>query len=115
MLAIPLLADLPLIKKLEIDPGYRLSDYNTSGTVSTRKITADWRLTDWVGFRGGFQHANRAPNVVELFSPAGASSIDFASVDACGNSGGRNADLGNNAANPNRLNLADSLSVPDDA
>ncbi len=69
-LAIPVLADLPLIKKLEIDPGYRISDYNTSGTASTWKITADWRLTDWVRFRGGFQHANRAPNVVELFSPS---------------------------------------------
>ncbi len=92
-------------QKLEIDPGYRISDYNTSGTVSTWKITADWRLTDWVGFRGGFQHANRAPNVVELFSPVGASSIDFNSVDACGNWAGVTPTWGNDAANPNRQNL----------
>lgn len=103
--AIPLLADLPFIKKLELNPGYRLSDYNTSGTVSTWKATADWRVTDWVGFRGGFQRANRAPNVVELFSPTGASSIDFNSVDACGNWEGVTPAWGNSPANPNRLNL----------
>jgi iron complex outermembrane receptor protein len=103
--AIPLLADLPLVKKLEIDPGFRISDYNTSGTVSTWKATADWRLTDWVGFRGGFQHANRAPNVVELFSPIGYSAIDFNSVDACGNWAGVTPIWGNRADNPNRQNL----------
>lgn len=104
-LAIPLLTDLPLIKRLELDPGYRLSDYNTSGTVSTWKATLDWRLTDWFGFRGGFQRANRAPNVVELFSPIGASSIDFNAVDACGNWADVTPTWGNVAANPNRLNL----------
>jgi iron complex outermembrane receptor protein len=104
-LAIPLLADLPFIKRLELNPGYRISDYNTSGTVSTWKATADWRVTDWVGFRGGFQHANRAPNVVELFSPIGASTIDFNSVDACGNWEGVTPTWGNHPDNPNRLNL----------
>jgi outer membrane receptor protein involved in Fe transport len=104
-LAIPLLKDIPLVKKLEIDPGYRISDYNTSGSISTWKATLDWRLTDWVGFRGGFQRANRAPNVVELFSPLGASSIDFNAVDACGNWAGVTPSWGNSAANPNRLNL----------
>ncbi|MEJ1964879.1 MAG: TonB-dependent receptor [Gammaproteobacteria bacterium] len=104
-LAIPVLADLPLIKKLEIDPGYRISDYNTSGNVATWKATADWKVTNWVGFRGGFQHANRAPNVTELFSPIGASSIDFNAVDGCGNWAGVTPSWGNSAANPNRTNL----------
>jgi outer membrane receptor protein involved in Fe transport len=103
--AIPLVKDLPLVKRFEIDPGYRTSDYNTTGRVGTWKAMADWQVTTWVGFRGGFQHANRAPNVTELFSPIGASSIDFNAVDACGNWPGVTPTWGNNPANPNRLNL----------
>ncbi len=103
-MAIPVLAGLPFIKKLEIDPGYRISDYNTTGTSNTWKIMGNWQVNDWATLRGGFQHAVRAPNVIELYSPVGASSIDFNAPDACGNWAGTPT-WGNNPANANRLNL----------
>ncbi len=53
-LAIPILNDLPFVKKLEIDPGYRTSDYKTGGSVGTWKIMGDWSMIDEVTFRGGF-------------------------------------------------------------
>src|SRR6185436_2089412 len=34
---VPLLKDLPAIKRLELELGYRSSDYNLAGTVSTYK------------------------------------------------------------------------------
>lgn len=101
--AIPILSGLPFIKKFEIDPGYRISDYKTEGTISTWKVTGVWQMLDWATFRGGFQHANRAPNLNELFMPIGAASIQ-GSVDGCGNWPNTPA-WGNRASNPNRQNL----------
>lgn len=103
--AIPLVRDLPFVQSFSIDPGIRISDYKTAGTVETWKVLGDWRVTDWVRFRGGFQRANRAPNVTELFSPIGASSIDFFAPDPCTNIPGTVPEWGNLDTNPNRLNL----------
>jgi len=66
-LLIPVLADLPLIKKLELNVGARTSDYNTTGNAFTWKAMADWEVTDWLRLRGGYNKAVRAPNVAELY------------------------------------------------
>src|SRR5690606_38282753 len=42
------------------------SDYTTTGTSYTFKILGDWQVTDWLRFRGGFNRAERAPNIAEL-------------------------------------------------
>jgi len=102
-LNIPLLRDIPLVKSLEIGPGYRISDYKNSGTIDTWKVTGTWQVVDWMSLRGGFQHAIRAPNLNELFMPIGAASIQ-GSIDGCGN-WPTTPDWGNTAANPNRQNL----------
>jgi len=105
-LAIPLFKD-----RLEIDPGVRYSDYNTVGNVTTYKLLGHLKVTDWLLLRGGYQFANRAPNVVELFSPKGGSSL-APGTDACGNwpdpTGGSPSltqSWGNHPNNPNRLNV----------
>ena len=102
---------IPLFKgRLEIDPGIRYSDYNTVGNVTTYKLLGSLKVTDRVLFRGGYQFANRAPNVVELFSPKGGSSL-APGTDACGNwldptgTVSLTQSWGNNPANPNRLNV----------
>jgi iron complex outermembrane receptor protein len=66
-LLIPVLSDLPFIKQLNLELGGRYSDYNTTGGSETYKILADWRANDWLRFRGGYNRAERAPNIAELF------------------------------------------------
>ncbi|MGA0599309.1 TonB-dependent receptor domain-containing protein [Caulobacter sp. KR2-114] len=64
----PILKDRPFIRALNLDLGYRYSDYNTVGGVSTYKADFDWKLGDVVGLRGGYAHATRAPSVGELYT-----------------------------------------------
>jgi len=69
-LLVPILADLPFIRKLELELGGRMSDYNTTGTSYTYKALASWDVTDWLRLRGGYNRAERAPNIGELFLAA---------------------------------------------
>ncbi len=68
-LLVPVLADLPGFKRFNLELGYRFSDYDSVGSVDTYKALADWTIVDSVRFRGGYQRANRAPNIGELFLP----------------------------------------------
>lgn len=65
-LLIPVLSDLPLIKQFDLEVGGRISNYNTTGTSYTYKVLGDWQVSDWLRFRGGFNRAERAPNIAEL-------------------------------------------------
>ncbi len=47
-LLIPLLQDLPFIKKFELELGGRYSNYDRSGSIGTFKILGDWQVTDWL-------------------------------------------------------------------
>lgn len=69
-LLIPVLSDLPLVEQFNLELGGRISDYSTTGTSYTYKILGDWEVTDWLRFRGGFNRAERAPNIGELFLAA---------------------------------------------
>ena len=99
----PLLKDLPAVKSLNLDAGYRYSSYNTSGGVSTWKVTADWAVNSFVKFRGGRQVANRAPNVAELFQPPTFQTVPWPDHDPCSNV--TRAPYGNVASNPNRAQV----------
>jgi iron complex outermembrane receptor protein len=66
-LLVPVLADLPLVKHFNLELGFRYSEYDFAGKVSTWKALGDWALTSDLRIRGGFQKANRAPNLVEMF------------------------------------------------
>jgi outer membrane receptor protein involved in Fe transport len=66
---IPVLGDLPFLKKLELEIGGRHSEYSTTDSTDTYKINANIQVNDWVRLRGGYNKANRAPNLGELFLP----------------------------------------------
>ncbi|NNC71945.1 MAG: TonB-dependent receptor [Sphingomonadaceae bacterium] len=95
---------------VEVTGGYRLSDYNTSGTSHTYNVGLEIAPTDGIRFRGVYARAVRAPNVVELFSPqqvglfAGndpcATATPTATLAQCQNSGVTPAQYGNIPANP---------------
>jgi iron complex outermembrane receptor protein len=100
----PLLKDKFLAKSLDLNAGYRYSEYDTAtGGVSTWKATADWALNDWLRFRGGRQVANRAPNVAELFQPAVFSTVPWPDHDPCSTL--TRAPYGNVPGNPDRAQV----------
>jgi iron complex outermembrane receptor protein len=66
---IPVLKDLPLVQQLNVTLGGRSSDYSTVGQVETYKADMDWTVVEGLRFRGGVQHAVRAPSIGELFAP----------------------------------------------
>jgi outer membrane receptor protein involved in Fe transport len=69
-LLIPVLADTPFFQELNLEVGGRYSDYNTTGSSWTYKVLGDWALNDWFRIRGGYNRAERAPNIGELFLSA---------------------------------------------
>jgi iron complex outermembrane receptor protein len=66
---IPLLRDLPLIRNLETNLGFRVSNYASVGSVTSYKADANWEIVDGLRLRGGIQRAVRAPSIGELFGP----------------------------------------------
>jgi iron complex outermembrane receptor protein len=66
---IPLVTDMPMMKRVQMELAYRFSDYSSIGTTNTYKVAGDWSFTDDVRVRGSYQRAVRAPHVLELFSP----------------------------------------------
>jgi iron complex outermembrane receptor protein len=111
-LLVPVVADLPFAKKVDLDVAYRRSSYNLAGAVNAYKGDFNWSVAAPFRIRGGYERAVRAPNVGELFL---APSSDFASIgiptsgggDPCNyNSGARQ---GPNAAQIRALCIAEGV------
>ena len=68
-LRVPLAEDMPFFQSLSVDAGYRYSNYTTAGGTNTYKVEGEWAPIADVKFRGSYNRAVRAPNVVELFTP----------------------------------------------
>lgn len=64
---VPLLSDLPLVQRMDLNLAYRASDYNSIGLVNAYKGSVDWEIVRSIRFRGGYQRAVRAPSVGELY------------------------------------------------
>lgn len=68
-LYLPILNGAEFADVLDIELAYRSSDYSTIGSVESYKIGGTWAPIEELRFRVGFNTANRAPNIGELFSP----------------------------------------------
>ncbi len=66
---IPLVEDMPFVKRLSMELAYRYSDYSSIGTTNTYKVAGEWEVIDGLRFRGGYNRSVRAPNILELYSP----------------------------------------------
>jgi len=88
---VPLLAEIPAVENLNVNGGYRSSDYDLDGVgrVSTYLYGLDWRVIKSLAFRGQFQRAIRAPSLIELFNPQQIGLIAFAH-DPCSTGAGAN-------------------------
>ena len=119
----PLVTGVTAIQELTLRGQYRYSDYKRVGNDTSSKVNTDtwgvslaWSPIDSFRVRTGYQHAVRAPNVIELFTgqgtnlpnlnPAGtnangrqlydpcASGAPLLSLDTCANTGVTAADYG---------------------
>ena len=99
-LLVPLLRDKFLAHSLELELGYRYSDYDTAGSVPTYKALFSWAPVNFLRFRGGYQLANRAPNINELFLDASSQAVTMRGPEYCRSD--TRERTGNNPNNPNR-------------
>ncbi|MBU3079049.1 TonB-dependent receptor domain-containing protein [Sphingomonas quercus] len=67
---IPLLKDVPFVQSFNINAAARYTDYETSGTVWTWKIGADWHVNDDLRLRATRSRDILAPSVTQLFGAA---------------------------------------------
>lgn len=72
---IPLIADKPFFHELGVGAAVRVSNYSSSGTVTSYEGDARWRPVESLLFRGSYQRAVRAPNIGELFTPASGTQL----------------------------------------
>jgi outer membrane receptor protein involved in Fe transport len=109
---IPVVQDTPFFHDLSFEGGYRYSDYSTGISTSTYKLALNWAPTPDIRFRGSYNRAVRAPNIVELFAPqaiglglnhdpcAGpVEDLEFTEAQ-CANTGVLPGQYGNITANP---------------
>lgn len=73
---IPILEKVPFAELLSVNASYRYSDFSTGKTTNSYGVGFEWAPSKSVKLRGSFQRAARAPNIVELFTPAGLSLYD---------------------------------------
>ncbi|MDP3514438.1 MAG: TonB-dependent receptor [Sulfuritalea sp.] len=83
-LLIPILSDMPFANRLEANLGYRYSDYDISGGVSSYKADGNWEPVKGVLIRGGYQRSIRAPSPGELFAPSARSSDNIGTPQSGG-------------------------------
>lgn len=79
---LPLASGKPGIEGLDLELGYRWSDYSKTGSNETWKVGLNWRPVEQLLVRAMQQRAARAPNVGELAAPQ-TSGLDNATYDPC--------------------------------
>jgi outer membrane receptor protein involved in Fe transport len=76
-LYVPLIKDAPLVQDLSVDVAGRYTKYSTFKAVKTWKAGANWHVNGSIAFRATASLDIRAPNLNELYQPAGVSSTGF--------------------------------------
>jgi outer membrane receptor protein involved in Fe transport len=103
---VPLIEGAPLAHMLSANGSYRYSDYKSGITTNTYGLGLEYAPVKMAKFRGAYQQAVRAPNLVELFLPAGNNLYDndedpcagakpTATLAQCANTGVTAAQYGN--------------------
>ncbi|MBF6024208.1 TonB-dependent receptor plug domain-containing protein [Lysobacter niastensis] len=80
-LSIPVLADLPFAKELNLSVATRYSDYDTFGDTTNSKFGFTWKPLDQLLVRGTWSEGFRAPTVADLFGGVSQSFEDY--TDPC--------------------------------
>jgi iron complex outermembrane recepter protein len=79
----PLIEGKPFIKLLSLEGSYRNSQISTGKSDDSYGTQVAWAPTDQIKFRGSYQRAVRAPNILDLFTPQGLNLFNL-TADPCG-------------------------------
>jgi iron complex outermembrane receptor protein len=85
-LNVPVLADMPLVRRLDLEGAFRYSDYSLFGDATTYKAGVDYQPVEDVRFRISRSSAFRAPAISELFQGQDVNQITV--TDPCDASNG---------------------------
>ena len=80
---VPLIQDRTGAQDLVFEAGYRYSDYALSGGTDTYKLGLQWQPINSLRLRASFNHAIRAPSLLELYSPQTVTQTSAVSTDPC--------------------------------
>jgi iron complex outermembrane receptor protein len=80
---VPLLADLPFMKRLSFNGSFRWTDYDSYGSDTTYKAGLNWQVLDSVRLRGAYGTSFRAPALYELFLANQTSFTNQTAIDPC--------------------------------
>ena len=95
----PLITDKPFFQSLTVEAGLRRSHYtvDTPGhpkfKTTTWKVAGSWEPVPDVKIRGNYQHAVRAPNIAELFTPVNTGLTNLGTDPCAGSAPLSNASL----------------------
>lgn len=67
---VPLLSDLPGVQSLDAQLAVRYEDFDDVGSITRPKLALSWQVNDWLMFRSAYSEGFRAPNLIQLNSPA---------------------------------------------
>src|SRR3569833_2811974 len=98
----PQVKDLPLLREVSTDFAGRYTKYSTFAAVESWKGGLDWHVTDSIRFRGTISQDIRAPDLNDLFPPAGISSAGFTDLLTGGNNSLRLVTRGNSKLTPEK-------------
>lgn len=82
-ISVPLVSDMPFVKDLVLEGGYRYSDYSTGIQAKTYKVGFQYAPIDDIRFRGSYNKAIRAPNILELYTPLSVTNTSDVAEDPC--------------------------------
>lgn len=80
---VPVLADAPLARRLEVELAYRYSDYSTVGGTNAWKSGVIWEPVKGFAVRGVKSRSVRTPNFGELYEPMVTSTTTGSITDPC--------------------------------
>ncbi|WP_243637701.1 MULTISPECIES: TonB-dependent receptor domain-containing protein [Brevundimonas] len=84
-LAVPLIENMPFIHSLNLEAGYRQTEFKAGGSKTnygSYKFGGDWSPIEDVRIRAMYQRATRAPNIGELFNPQ-VTGLGNMAIDPC--------------------------------
>jgi iron complex outermembrane receptor protein len=79
----PIMQDRPFVHDLDVDAGYRYSNYSSVGSTNAYKFEVQYAPLSDFRVRYSYDRAVRAPNLIELYNPPAYAQQSFLGVDPC--------------------------------